>query len=50
MATVTATYFYITDQHATHLSQARRWQGLEVSSSGASPWRWVASPPEVRLG
>jgi hypothetical protein len=43
MATATATYFYIDDQRATDLSQERRWEVREASSSGAAPWRWL--PP-----
>jgi hypothetical protein len=40
MATATATYFYIEDQRATDLSQARRWVSREASSSGAAPFIW----------
>ncbi len=41
MATVTTTYFFITDTRATDRSQAATWTKPPVSSSLVQSWRWA---------
>jgi hypothetical protein len=41
MATVTTTFFYITDTRATDRSVQATWVRPPVTSSLTQPWRWV---------
>ncbi len=41
MASVTTTFFYITDTRATDRSAQPTWTKPPVTSSLAQPWRWV---------
>jgi hypothetical protein len=43
MATVTTTYFFITDTRATDRSTSQTWSRPPVTSSHPAPWKWVAT-------
>jgi hypothetical protein len=44
MATVTTTYFFMTDDRATDRTQAPGWRRPQESSSTLAAWKWTAAP------